>query len=116
VKRRRGLKGTTIKIQVASAVPRINTETEIYSKKYYTSHVKPKVLEECKKRGIEDNSHERIAIINRLTAATFAAETDEVKDEIRGIKREQDAERDRVKELEEGEVSPEGRTPEEYAQ
>jgi hypothetical protein len=60
--------------------------------------------------------HERIAIINRLTASTFAIESEEVKEEIRAIKKEQEVERDRVKQLKEGIVNPEGRTPEEYAQ
>jgi len=101
---------------VATSVPRVNTEVEVYSKRYYASRVKPKVIDECKKRNIEENSHERIAIINRLTAATFALETEEVKKEIKAVKKEQEVERDRIKQLEEGIVDPEGRTPEEYAQ
>ncbi|KAH9476125.1 hypothetical protein JR316_0004534 [Psilocybe cubensis] len=97
-------RGPTIVIGGNNA-PRLLSETNLYSKKYYDERIRPRVIEALR---TNPEGH-RIAIINKCTGEAWNDESDEVKAEIR-------AELAKLKELK-GQIPdmPEVMSPEECA-
>jgi hypothetical protein len=90
---------------------RLQTEIHIYSKKYFAERVKPGVDAECLEKEIDE--HGRIAVVNRHLAEHYQNKSEEIKEEIQKLRREQETAKEAAREAAIADVKQD-RSPEEY--
>jgi hypothetical protein len=90
------------------SAPRLSTECQIYSRRYYEDHVKLSVEAAIDNLGGPEyiDAGQCIVITNKYIADVYSKETDEVKEEIRLALEEERKVKEALKELDKAIINP----------